>query len=59
MKRALFSPRCYDPSPWQSVPESGIAAARIRAAVTEMLEAVGDDPTREGLVDTPRRIAEM
>ena len=41
------------------VPESGIAAARIRAAVTEMLEAVGDDPTREGLVDTPRRIAEM
>ncbi len=41
------------------VPESGIDEARIRAAVSEMLEAVGDDPSREGLVDTPRRIAQM
>ena len=39
--------------------ESGVDEARIRAAVVEMLEAVGDDPSREGLVDTPRRIAEM
>jgi GTP cyclohydrolase IA len=28
-------------------------------AVREILEAVGEDPTREGLVDTPRRVAEM
>lgn len=32
---------------------------RVRTAVSEMLLAIGDDPTREGLVDTPRRIAEM
>ena len=41
------------------VSESGVDEARIRAAVVELLEAVGDDPSREGLVDTPRRIAEM
>lgn len=28
-------------------------------AVRRIIEAIGDDPTREGLRDTPRRIAEM
>ncbi len=32
---------------------------RIARAVHEMLEAIGEDPGREGLLDTPRRIAEM
>ncbi|MDE2933470.1 MAG: GTP cyclohydrolase I FolE [Dehalococcoidia bacterium] len=41
------------------VSESGLDEARIRSAVVEMLEAIGEDPAREGLVDTPRRIAEM
>ncbi|GAB4339355.1 MAG: GTP cyclohydrolase I FolE [Dehalococcoidia bacterium] len=32
---------------------------RIREAVTELLLAIGEDPGREGLADTPRRIADM
>ena len=32
--------------------------ARIEAAVVELLAAIGDDPGREGLLDTPRRFAE-
>lgn len=36
-----------------------IDQGRIREAVTAIIEAVGDDPTREGLVGTPRRVAEM
>ncbi len=33
--------------------------ARIKAAVNELLLAIGEDPAREGLLETPRRIAEM
>ena len=35
-----------------------IDSARIEAAVAEMLAAIGEDPARPGLVDTPRRVAE-
>nr|WP_239452073.1 GTP cyclohydrolase I [Frondihabitans sp. PAMC 28766] len=31
---------------------------RIEAAVLEILSAIGDDPTRAGLADTPRRVAD-
>ena len=58
-----------DPSPLQSVPdaastESGSDASpidteKIERAVREILEAIGEDPDRDGLVRTPVRIAHM
>jgi len=33
--------------------------AKIEQAVRLILEAVGEDPDREGLLDTPRRVADM
>jgi GTP cyclohydrolase I len=32
---------------------------KIRKAVEDIIEAIGEDPKREGLKETPRRIAEM
>ncbi len=32
---------------------------KIEQAVLMILEAIGEDPNREGLVDTPRRVAKM
>jgi len=36
-----------------------INQAEIKSAVTSIIKAVGEDPEREGLKDTPRRVAEM
>ena len=36
-----------------------INEAEISKAVTSIIKAIGDDPKREGLVETPRRVAEM
>jgi GTP cyclohydrolase I len=33
--------------------------AEIEKAVTSIIKAIGDNPKREGLVDTPKRVAEM
>ena len=35
-----------------------IDSGRIEAAVAELLSAIGEDPARPGLVDTPRRVAQ-
>jgi GTP cyclohydrolase I len=32
---------------------------RVQALIRELLEAIGEDPLREGLVETPRRVADM
>lgn len=36
---------------------TGIDTERIERAVTELLLAIGEDPTRDGLRDTPARVA--
>ena len=36
-----------------------IDEARIKKAVVEIIEAIGENPKREGMKDTPRRVAEM
>ena len=38
--------------------ESRVDTSRIERAVVEILLAIGEDPAREGLSDTPRRIAQ-
>ena len=32
---------------------------KIEEAVTMILEALGEDPAREGIADTPKRVARM
>jgi len=33
--------------------------AAIKQAINEIIKAIGEDPQREGLLETPRRVAEM
>ncbi len=40
-------------------PPSGVDLDRAQKAVREILLAIGEDPDRDGLVRTPRRVAEM
>lgn len=39
--------------------KTNIDTLKIQQAMRMMLEAIGEDPEREGLVDTPRRVARM
>jgi GTP cyclohydrolase I len=57
-----------DPTPLQPVPDvapdDGVTASpidleRVERAVRDILEAIGEDPDRDGLVRTPERIAHM
>jgi GTP cyclohydrolase I len=40
-------------------PASKVDLAAIEQAVRQILVAIGEDPAREGLIDTPRRVARM
>ena len=42
-----------------SQPRKAVDLKRIEAAVREILHATGEDPDREGLVETPARVARM
>ena len=58
------SERLHDsksPAPRHSVVVSAnaIDQPRIRAAVRELLLAIGEDPDRDGLLETPARVARM
>jgi GTP cyclohydrolase I len=48
-------PRTGDPV--ADLPDGAVDGARIEAAVREILAAIGEDPDRPGLVDTPARVA--
>jgi GTP cyclohydrolase I len=48
-------PRTGDPV--ADLPEGQVDTARIEAAVREILIAVGEDPDRPGLLETPARVA--
>jgi GTP cyclohydrolase I len=47
------------PTDFDEVPADRVDHARIRRAVREILLAVGEDPDREGLRETPERVARM
>ena len=65
MKRNSLTPSSDGPScdddDGQDMPEvlPGVDLPRIRAAVREILIAVGEDPDRDGLLETPARVARM
>lgn len=40
-------------------PGNGVDTARIERAVREILAAIGEDPERDGLLDTPARVGRM
>lgn len=42
-----------------TTPTHTVDHARIEAAVREILSAIGEDPDRDGLLDTPARVARM
>jgi len=46
-------------SPQAMAAGSGVDLKRIERAVREILSAVGEDPDREGLLETPARVARM
>jgi GTP cyclohydrolase IA len=59
MKQSLKSRIQRNASPNSNGTPATIDHARIEAAVREILLAVGEDPNREGLRETPARVARM
>jgi GTP cyclohydrolase I len=59
MPESSFSPSANGPDTPRRAARTAVNHERIRAAVREILLAVGEDPDREGLRDTPERVARM
>ncbi len=57
--RAKFAPTISIDDDDASLPPAHVDQERIRKAVREILIAVGEDPDREGLLETPDRVARM
>jgi GTP cyclohydrolase I len=51
--------RAVEVTPAQRNHHPAVNAARVRAAVSELILALGEDAEREGLRETPRRIAQL
>ncbi|HVX59732.1 MAG TPA: GTP cyclohydrolase I FolE [Pirellulales bacterium] len=54
-------PRAADDEDEEAIvaPATGVDQERIQRAVREILAAIGEDPDREGLLETPGRVARM
>jgi GTP cyclohydrolase IA len=44
---------------WRTTGVAEVQKEKIELAVRMILEAIGEDPEREGLIDTPKRVAKM
>jgi GTP cyclohydrolase I len=49
----------HEPEAVAPIPPAAVDLPRIERAVREILAAVGEDPDREGLLETPARVARM
>lgn len=57
LEPALTDP--FDVQTNELAPARAVDIERVQRAVSEIIEGIGEDPHREGLRGTPRRIAEM
>ncbi len=55
----MINPACVDVEANGAVETSDVDLPRIERAVREILAAVGENPDREGLLETPARVARM
>lgn len=59
---ALFDKRKMDDNPWLVLPwetDHPAGEESVEQNIVRMLEYIGEDPNREGLLDTPKRVAKM
>ncbi|MDA8358626.1 MAG: GTP cyclohydrolase I FolE [Actinomycetota bacterium] len=55
----MSDPRPLDHSGATTDRPPAVDVERVRRAVSEILEAIGEDPARDGLTETPSRVAAM